>query len=130
LPDRSPISVFAQARGSGEHQVFKFAKHDYYHIVMIFSVSVNYWNIAIALRTPHWAKWGPTKSLLKCSQYQDLRANILWQLARQVFGNGQDEFATGNDLPWDGEGFAYSFKLFKRPLNLEQFLPNGFQSVD
>jgi hypothetical protein len=38
--------------------------------------------------------------------------------------------APGNDLPWAGKGFADSLKLFKRPLNREQFFPSGFQLVD
>ncbi len=38
--DRRPVSVFAQARGRGEREVFKLAKHDYLHIVVLMEIIV------------------------------------------------------------------------------------------
>jgi hypothetical protein len=38
--DRCPVSVFAQARGRGEREVFKLAKHDYLHIVVLMGIIV------------------------------------------------------------------------------------------
>ena len=38
--DRRPVSVFAQARGRGEREIFKLAKHDYLHIVVLMEVIV------------------------------------------------------------------------------------------
>jgi hypothetical protein len=38
--DRRPVSVFAQARGRGEREVFKLAKHDYLHIVVLMKIIV------------------------------------------------------------------------------------------
>jgi hypothetical protein len=38
--DRRPVSVFAQARGRGEREVLKLAKHDYLHIVVLMEIIV------------------------------------------------------------------------------------------
>ena len=38
--DRCAVSVFAQARGRGEREVFKLAKHDYLHIVVLMEIIV------------------------------------------------------------------------------------------
>jgi hypothetical protein len=38
--DRRPVSVFAQARGRGEREVFKLAKHAYLHIVVLMEIIV------------------------------------------------------------------------------------------
>jgi hypothetical protein len=38
--DRRPVSVFAQARGGGESEIFKLAKHDYLHIVVLMEIIV------------------------------------------------------------------------------------------
>lgn len=40
LADGSAVSVFAQARGGGEEQVFKLAEHDYYYIVILIGRAV------------------------------------------------------------------------------------------
>jgi hypothetical protein len=38
--DRRSVSVFTQARGRGEREVFKLAKHDYLHIVVLMEIIV------------------------------------------------------------------------------------------
>ena len=62
--DRRPVSVFAQARGRGEREVLKLAKHDYLHIVVLmeiivktriatFTVDKRSAPLRIARRSPH-----------------------------------------------------------------------------
>ena len=40
VSDSRPVSVFAQARGRGEREVFKLAKHNYLHIVVLIEITV------------------------------------------------------------------------------------------